>query len=81
MKVLEWSQHFSHYKSMGIFPDIQGQLTAVPGWTLLNFKHTQDYMADLVTCKNEDYPIKKEGTRVFTTLYNDFSGAQGQLTL
>ena len=27
MKVLEWSQHFSHYKSMGIFPDAQGQVT------------------------------------------------------
>ena len=27
MKILEWSQHFSHYKSMGIFPDAQGQLT------------------------------------------------------
>ena len=27
MKVLEWSQHYSHYKSMGIFPDTQGQLT------------------------------------------------------
>ena len=27
MKVLEWSQHFSHYKSMGIFTDAQGQLT------------------------------------------------------
>ena len=27
MNVLEWSQHFSHYKSMGIFPDAQGQLT------------------------------------------------------
>ena len=27
MKVLEWSQHFSHYKSMGIFSDAQGQLT------------------------------------------------------
>ena len=27
MKVLEWSQHFSHYKYMGIFPDSQGQLT------------------------------------------------------
>ena len=26
MKVLEWSQHFSHYKSMGIFTDAQGQL-------------------------------------------------------
>ena len=27
MKVLERSQHFSHYKSMGISPDAQGQLT------------------------------------------------------
>ena len=27
MKVLKWSQHFSHYKSMGIFPDAQGQVT------------------------------------------------------
>ena len=27
MKGLEWSQHFSHYKSMEIFPDAQGQLT------------------------------------------------------
>ena len=34
MKVLELSQHFSHYKSMGIFPDAQGQLTH----KLLNFE-------------------------------------------
>ena len=27
IKALEWPQHFSHYKSMGIFPDAQGQLT------------------------------------------------------
>ena len=27
MKGLEWSQHFTHYKSMGIFPDAQVQLT------------------------------------------------------
>ena len=27
MKVLEWSQGLSHYKSMGIFPNAQGQLT------------------------------------------------------
>ena len=26
MKALEWSQHFSHYKSMGIFQVTQGQL-------------------------------------------------------
>ena len=28
MKELEFSQDFSHYKSMGIFPDAQGQLTS-----------------------------------------------------
>ena len=27
MKELEWSQDFSHYKSIGIFQDAQGQLT------------------------------------------------------
>ena len=27
MKVLEWSQRFSHYKSTGISPNAQGQLT------------------------------------------------------
>ena len=27
MKALEYSQDFSHYKSMRIFPDAQGQLT------------------------------------------------------
>ena len=27
MKVLEWSQHFSHYKAMGIFSNAQGQVT------------------------------------------------------
>ena len=27
MKVLDWSQHFSHYKSTEIFSDAQGQLT------------------------------------------------------
>ena len=27
MKALECSQDFSHYKSMGIFPGAQGQLT------------------------------------------------------
>ena len=27
MKGLEWSQHCSHYKSMGTFPVAQGQLT------------------------------------------------------
>ena len=35
----------------------------------------------LVTCKNEEDPIKNEGARVVTTLYSKFSDAQGQITL
>ena len=37
-------------------------------------------MVILVTCKNEEDPIKNEGTRVLTRLYVDFSDTQGQLT-
>ena len=35
-------------------------------------------MVVLVTCKNEDL-IENEGARVFTTLYINFSDAQGQI--
>ena len=35
----------------------------------------------LVTCKNEEDPIKNRGARVFTTLYVNFLDAQGQITL
>ena len=35
----------------------------------------------LVTCKYEEDPIKNKGTRVFITLYINFSDAQGQITL
>ena len=38
-------------------------------------------MVVLVTCKNEEDPIKNEGARVVTTLFIDFSDAQEQLTL
>ena len=37
MKELECSQDFSHYKSMGIFPDTQGQLTSSPWSDLAEF--------------------------------------------
>ena len=37
-------------------------------------------MGLLVACKNEEGPIKSEGARVVTTLFNNFSDAQGQLT-
>ena len=37
-------------------------------------------MVVLVTCKNEENPIKNEGTRVATRLFVDFSDVQGQIT-
>ena len=37
-------------------------------------------MVVLITCKNEEDQIKNKGTTVATTLHNDFSDAQGQLT-
>ena len=33
-----------------------------------------------VNCKNEEDPIKNKGARVVTTLFINFSDAQGQLT-
>ena len=36
-------------------------------------------MGVLVACKYEEDPIKNEGARVVTTLFIDFSDAQGQL--
>ena len=38
-------------------------------------------MVFLLTCKNKEDPIKNEGARVLTTIYIDFSDAQGQRTL
>ena len=38
-------------------------------------------MVVLLTCNNEEDPIKNTGARLFTTLYINFSDAQGQITL
>ena len=46
-----------------------------------NFELVRDVMDVLVTCKYEEDPIKNEGARVVTTLYSNFSDAQGQITL
>ena len=37
-------------------------------------------MGLLVACKNEEGQIKNEGARVVTTIFINFSDAQGQLT-
>ena len=63
------------------FSDTQGQLTPnFSGGILLKQKLIQAFMVILFTCKNEEDPIKNEGTRVLTRLYFDFSDTQGQLT-
>ena len=52
-KVLGCSQDFSHYKSMGIFPDAQGQLTLqsmVRSGQISNSSKT--LWVVLLTCKN-----------------------------
>ena len=81
MKALECSQDFSHYKSMGIFSRRpRAANSAVHGQNWLNFELVRDYMVVLITCKNEEDPIKNEGARVFTTLYINFSDVQGHIT-
>ena len=47
----------------------------------MKFELVQDIMVVLITCKNKEDLIKNEGARVFTTLYINFSDAQGQITL
>ena len=66
MKELEWSQHFSHYKSMGIFPDAQGQLTHKSLVRSCRIRTHSRFMVVLVTCKNKEEQIKNEGARVVT---------------
>ena len=62
VKELEWSQHFSHYKSMGIFQDAQEVLVLI--WP--NFELVRDVLVVFVTCKYGENPTKNEGARVFT---------------
>ena len=81
MKELECSQDFSHYKSMGIFPDAQGQLTPqslVRSGRISNSSEML-WMSSL-PANMKKIRLKIEGARVFTTLYLNFSDAQGQIT-
>ena len=71
---------FLSLKSYGDFLDPQGQLTpqsVIFIW--LKFELSRDVILVLVTCKNEEDPIKNKGARVATRLYVDFSDTQGQV--
>ena len=82
MKVLDCSQDFSHFKSMGIFPDAQGQLT--PQSTVRSGQISNSFKTlwlSSLPAKMKKNLIKNVGARVFTTLYINVSDAQGQITL
>ena len=76
MKVLEWSQKISHCKLMQFFYDDQGQLTpqSEVGSTF------QVFMVVLVTCKNEEDPLKMKVLEWSQHNPSIFLDAQGELT-
>ena len=72
------AQHFSHYKSMGIFRRSRASKSAVRGQIWLKFKLIRDVINVPLTYKNEEDPIKNKGARVATRLCQ-FLGAQGEI--
>ena len=81
MKVLEWSQRFSHYKSMLFFPNAKGQQThkSFVGYCPIS-NPSEILWVSLLPARMKKIQLKNEGARVVTTLFIDFSHAQGQLT-
>ena len=76
MKEPEWSQHFFHYKSIGIFPDGQEQSLVRSGRILNSF---ETLWLSLLPAKIKNTRLKMKGARVFTKLYINFSDAHGQI--
>ena len=68
-----------HCKSMRIFSNAQGQLTAVCGRIRRNFELVRDIIVVLLACKCEEDPIINEGVRVLTRLYLVFQTFKGSL--
>ena len=55
--------------------------SAVRGRIWLKLELVRDIVVILVTCKNEEDPLKTKDARVATTQNTDFSNTQGQITL
>ena len=72
-------KHLSHYKSIEIFSNAQGQLTLQSMVSISpNFVPIRDLMTVLVTWKNEGDWIKNVGIRVLTTLNSHFQMLKGR---
>ena len=64
---------FPHDKPMGIFfRRSRATNSAVLSQIWLKFELVRDIIDDLVICKFEEDPIKNEGARVLTRLYDVF---------
>ena len=77
MKELECSQDSPIISLSGFSRRSRAANSAVLGPIWPNFELVRDVMDVLVTCQYEEDPIKNRGARVFTTLYINFSDAQG----
>ena len=81
----EGARVFTRFLPLKVYGDFSRRSraanSAVLGPIWPNFELVRDVIDVLVTCKYEEDPIKNEGARVVTTLYNNFSDAQGQITL
>ena len=80
LKAIEWSQHFSHHKSLGFLRHSRAANSTVQDHICPNFEPIQAFIVDLVTCKNKEDPIKNNGARVVTSFFINLKDAQGQLT-
>ena len=81
LKALEKSQHCSHYKSMGIFSDAQGQVTHKPLIESCPISNPSKILwVSLLPARTKKIQSKMKGDRVVTTLFINLSHAQGQLT-
>ena len=82
MKELECSQYFSNYKSMGIFPDAQGQLTPQSLVRSSRISNSSEilWMSSLPASMKKIRSKMKalEWTQHYTAIFSD---AQGQITL
>ena len=75
LKALKWPQ----YKIL-IFQTLKAANSAVRGRIWPKFELMRAIVVILVTCKNEEVPLKNKDARVATTQNIDFSNTKGQLT-
>ena len=81
----EGARVFTRFVQLYVYGDFSRRSraanSAVLGPIKSNFELGRDFMVVLITCKNEEDPIKNRGPGVFRTLYINFPDAQGQITL